>query len=444
MRPAKRMLVRTGFALVIMLFATACGGGAGGDGDSTEPASQPTGDATVGQGESEAGDANCEIADAPNDGVTSDEIKVGFLGDISGPTASTQSPVRDGVQAYVDYINEQGGVLGRELTLVTHDDAYVVDQTLLGYRSLVSDENVLALVGFGNSGGIEALNAEIEQTKVPIIGSQSALNTTHENEYFWNVVANERDTVKVVNGRMATEFLDGPESVKAIAVALTAASGDNWVTAVEEVVTEGGGTVVGTVRVDVAAEDMSAEARQIAQLVEEGGNAIYLHGTIRPFIVLFDGLEAAGVTETPIGGMSGMVQPEVFAQAPEEVTDDAWGVATITPPDVDEPGNVEMQEYLESAGIDDHDSISFTLGWVNGKILTEAISRSAENCELTRASLQEALSTISDFDTGGQSPVIDFTRPGHNGGAVGRPYEWDGEQLQPVGDYDDYAEFIDG
>lgn len=445
-----RLMKNLALMAVMAMVLAACGSDEGGDETTTTAGGETAttmadGETTTTGTEDDGGE--CDVPSSPDDGVTDDEIRIGWLGDLTGPTASTQTATRDGASAYFEYLNDQGGLLGREVVLVPFDDGYVVDQTVLGFRQLVQDEKVLALVGLGNSSGIEALNEEIKEAMVPIIGSQSAAQTTHENEYFWNMIANNVDTMKVITGRMAEDFIGSTEDIVAIPVALTVASGDDWVSAVEEVVTGQGGTVLSEVRIDAGAEDMTAEAREISRLIEEeGANAIFLHGTIRPFVVLFSGLEQVGVTDTPIGAMQGMVQPQVYEQAPATVTENAWGVSSITPPSVDEPALIEMNEFVDTVGQweETRHSLGFPLGWNNGKILEEAILRSAEGCELTRASLQQALGTISDFDLGGAGPTIDFTRPGHNGGAVGRPYEWDGSQLVPVGSYADWEPFVTG
>jgi len=183
----------------------------------------------------------------------------------------------------------------------------------------------------------------------------------------------------------------------------------------------------------------------IQNLVEdEGANAMIIHGTTKPFIVLFDAMNSAGVTDLEIGGMTGLVQPEVFKQAPTEITDQAWGIHTFTPMEIDTPGNVEMRDFIAAEGKWDESSqsIGFVQGWVNGKVFVEGVRRAGETGELSRASLQDAMGTIDAFDTGDQSPLIDFTRPGHNGGANVRPYDWTGTELAAVGEYADWLEFL--
>ncbi|MDV6321612.1 ABC transporter substrate-binding protein, partial [Chromohalobacter sp. HP20-39] len=60
-------------------------------------------------------------ADAP--GVTATEIKVGGVFPFSGP-ASSIGLVGRGVLAYVQSVNDRGGINGRKINYIAYDDAY--------------------------------------------------------------------------------------------------------------------------------------------------------------------------------------------------------------------------------------------------------------------------------------------------------------------------------
>ena len=60
-------------------------------------------------------------ADEP--GVTATEIKIGGIFPFSGP-ASSIGLVGKGVMAYVQSINDRGGINGRKINYVAMDDAY--------------------------------------------------------------------------------------------------------------------------------------------------------------------------------------------------------------------------------------------------------------------------------------------------------------------------------
>src|SRR5450631_2313635 len=58
-----------------------------------------------------------------NPGVTPTEIKVGGIFPFSGP-ASSIGLVGRGILAYVQSINDRGGINGRKINYIAYDDAY--------------------------------------------------------------------------------------------------------------------------------------------------------------------------------------------------------------------------------------------------------------------------------------------------------------------------------
>jgi len=80
------------------------------------------GDTGGGGGGAAAAGGPCtpQHVDAP--GVTDTEIKLGNVSTISGPVPNFGATGRAGAKAYLDYVNSQGGVCGRKLSLVNADD----------------------------------------------------------------------------------------------------------------------------------------------------------------------------------------------------------------------------------------------------------------------------------------------------------------------------------
>src|SRR4051794_1666726 len=89
-------------------------------GDPTAAADTSGGDAAAAAGG--GGPAACtpQPSDAP--GVSDTEIKLGNVSTISGPVPNFGATGRAGAKAYLDYVNSQGGVCGRKLSLVNGDD----------------------------------------------------------------------------------------------------------------------------------------------------------------------------------------------------------------------------------------------------------------------------------------------------------------------------------
>ncbi len=78
-------------------------------------------------------------ADAP--GVTATEIKVGAVFPFSGP-ASALGAVGKSLIAYVNVINEQGGINGRKINLIAMDDGYSPPKAVEHTRKLVESDEV--------------------------------------------------------------------------------------------------------------------------------------------------------------------------------------------------------------------------------------------------------------------------------------------------------------
>ena len=89
-------------------------------------------------------------------GVSDTEIKIGNLMAYSGP-ASSYGTIGKALAAYLAMVNDQGGVNGRKVTLISLDDGYSPARAKEGARRLVEREQVLGL--FANLGA--APNAAI-------------------------------------------------------------------------------------------------------------------------------------------------------------------------------------------------------------------------------------------------------------------------------------------
>jgi len=105
-------------------------------------------------------------------GVTDTEVVFGNWGPQSGPAAAWGS-VTTAIDAYFRYINDQGGIHGRQLVLQSRDDGYDPARTVSAVRELIDREGVFAFVGgVGTANGLAALPL-IQRAGVPWVGPAS-------------------------------------------------------------------------------------------------------------------------------------------------------------------------------------------------------------------------------------------------------------------------------
>ncbi|MGE0502011.1 MAG: ABC transporter substrate-binding protein [Rhizobiaceae bacterium] len=102
-------------------------------------------------------------------GVTKDEIKLGAWSALTGPFAVYGVPGVAGQTAYYGVLNENGGVNGRKITVITEDHAYNPQQAVAAARKLVDSDQVLAIQGSYATGPSAATFPYLEQQGVPYI-----------------------------------------------------------------------------------------------------------------------------------------------------------------------------------------------------------------------------------------------------------------------------------
>jgi ABC-type branched-subunit amino acid transport system substrate-binding protein len=137
--------------LLVGLLLLSCGGEK--EVSKTPAATQPTGAGTPG------------AEKVP--GVTDTEILLGADFPISQTPAAAYAPVSDGMRAYFEYINSQGGIYGRKITLLVGDDHYNPADALEVARKLVEQDGVFAIVGGLGDVPHTAIYKYLEEQVVP-------------------------------------------------------------------------------------------------------------------------------------------------------------------------------------------------------------------------------------------------------------------------------------
>jgi branched-chain amino acid transport system substrate-binding protein len=99
-------------------------------------------------------------------GVTDSEIKIGQTAPYSGP-ASAAGVIGRSTAAYYKMVNDQGGVNGRTINLVSLDDAYTPPKTVEQVRRLVEQEAVLGMFGMVGAAPSASAQRYLNEHKVP-------------------------------------------------------------------------------------------------------------------------------------------------------------------------------------------------------------------------------------------------------------------------------------
>jgi len=122
-------------------------------------------------------------ADPP--GVTATEIKLGQTMPYSGPASSFSSAGKANI-AYMQMINDQGGVNGRKINLISRDDAYSPPKAVEQTRKLVEEDEVLAIFESLGTPTILATAKYLNSRGIPqILSSTGNSAPSNVKEYPW-------------------------------------------------------------------------------------------------------------------------------------------------------------------------------------------------------------------------------------------------------------------
>ena len=85
-------------------------------------------------------------------GVTKDTIIMGHLNADTGPAARDSQSISEGIKNYVRYINEQGGIHGRKVKVISEDTGYSIPRALAAFKKFLYKDKVLTLLGPTSTG----------------------------------------------------------------------------------------------------------------------------------------------------------------------------------------------------------------------------------------------------------------------------------------------------
>jgi ABC-type branched-subunit amino acid transport system substrate-binding protein len=120
-------------------------------------------------------------------GVSDSEIRIGQTMPYSGP-ASAYSAIGRAETAYIEMLNERGGVNGRKITLLSLDDGYSPPKTFEQTRRLIEQENVAFIFSsLGTPTGV-VVHKYLNEKKVPQLFQASGATLWGDPEHYpWSI-----------------------------------------------------------------------------------------------------------------------------------------------------------------------------------------------------------------------------------------------------------------
>ena len=96
-------------------------------------------------------------------------IKIGMVLPITGPAAEQGKWALNGARLALANINKAGGVLGKQLELVTEDDQTTNPGIVLAFSRLAAQQDIVAFLGSIRSTQVHAMSPDVQKTGKPMM-----------------------------------------------------------------------------------------------------------------------------------------------------------------------------------------------------------------------------------------------------------------------------------
>src|SRR5262245_21017668 len=121
------------------------------------------------------------------DGVSADVITFGQAAVLSGPASALGQGMKAGMNAAFDEINRRGGIHGRKIKLISVDDGYEPEKSIVATKKLIEEDKVFALIGPVGTPTSAATQPIATAGKVPFVGAFTGAGFLRDTK-FQNVI----------------------------------------------------------------------------------------------------------------------------------------------------------------------------------------------------------------------------------------------------------------
>jgi branched-chain amino acid transport system substrate-binding protein len=340
-------------------------------------------------------------------GLSDDEIRIGSSCALTGHASFLGTQTLRGALAYLNDVNEKGGVHGRRIRLISYDDAYDPARCVANTQKLINQDKVFALTCYVGTPTAVKIIPLVEEAKIPLVGLFTGASVLREpfQRYIINIRASYyEETGEVVrhmvedlgitrvavfyqydefgfDGLSGTELALKKYGLKPVAQASYVRGTENVEDAVERITTSDAEAVVmvGTY----------APCARFIKLVKERKCCLVFHS------VSFVGAEE--LLERLDADAEGVIITQVVPPP--------WETALL-------PAAREYQSLLERYFPEEKPNFVGFEGFINAIVLVEGLKRAGR--DLTREKLIDAIDGIRQFSLG-IANALNFSPTDHQG-----------------------------
>lgn len=359
-------------------------------------------------------------------GLSGETIKVGAALPLTGPLAQVGEDVKATMNAVFADTNSQGGVYGREISLVVEDSRGDEKETLAATRRLIEQDNVFALVGSFEPGSGQATDELLRRSEVPLVGpaTLSPRLAVPPNPYVFYLLPTFKEQAHAL-----VDFAASKSVNQTPRLAVVYAHGEFDADALDGVRSQAKRRSMQIVAEQGFDASTFSAASIVGTLSKAKPSFIFFFGNASQITAFAREMERAQLDATLLSSVV-MIGRGAFDLSP------AMAKRTFLSFPAALPGKESFAEFLDvmqRANVNLRNTAFQALAFAAAKTFIEATKLS--NRELSRPSLIQALEQFRDFKTG-VVPPLTFS-PNRRVGATGSyivGIDLNQKQYVPLGD----------
>jgi serine/threonine protein kinase len=335
-------------------------------------------------------------------GVTNDEILLGMSGPFSGIARELGRGMQVGIEAYLERVNEAGGVHGRKLHLVALDDRYEPELAAANMKKLLDEHEVFAFLGnVGTPTTEAALPIALEHKRVffgAFTGGRVVRNDPPDRYVFNYRASYEEETEKIVN------YLIKLKRIPAGSIAVFAQQdsyGESGFQGVAKALRDHGRASNEILKVGYPREKVDvAEAVETIVKARDKVRAIVMVATYKPAARFIQKVKDAGldVIFTNVSFVGSVALAEELVEKGAKYPRGVIVTQVVPPMDSHASGVLRYREALRNYAPNESPSFISLEGYIAAEIFVKGVENAGPG--LTSETLVEGLERIDKLDLG--------------------------------------------
>ncbi|MFM7099660.1 MAG: ABC transporter substrate-binding protein [Verrucomicrobiota bacterium] len=333
--------------------------------------------------------AACKPADPAGSGGAAGpgKIRIGEYASLTGKEAAFGQSSHKGTLLAIEEINQAGGVLGRQVELLTEDNRSQAGESVTIVKKFISRDQVVAVLGEVASGRSLEAGPVCQQSGIPMV-SPSSTNpkVTEVGDHVFRVCFTDP-----FQGKLLAEFAAKTLKVRKVAILSDVASAYSVGLAdyFRQGFTATGGSVVAEQKFSGGDKDFKA---QLTAIKASGAEALCVPGYYNEAGLVVAQARQLGIT-FPIFGGDGWEAPELIQIAGGKALENTF-YSTHFSPEAAEPAVQAFVKAFQARHQGETPDAMAALGYDSARVLVEAIRRAGST---EGAKVREALAATRDF-----------------------------------------------